>query len=280
MAQHSQYWSNTKIAEWIRGTNKPHALTSGGWKQWNREARKAHPVRYWIAEEALDWLQDFVTWPIRKLYDIKYYVNNRWVTRTHALTAHPRDIKPGTWQDIGHRFLPCLFNELVDFVEVEQAWHHCIWSDEAKTKFNVPWWAQGWFRVRTWRCAEAGLEYLGWASELRVDDTDPRSEYTTQAVAAQEIISLYHWWVDVRPLRVDPMDASGWSAWVEQRRLKNKAEDPDDDGWGLLDGNETPAERKKSHEILDLSHQIEAEQEAEDEEMMIRLIRIRQSLWT
>ena len=38
MAQHSQYWSNTKIAEWIRGTKKPHALTSKGWSQWNRES--------------------------------------------------------------------------------------------------------------------------------------------------------------------------------------------------------------------------------------------------
>jgi hypothetical protein len=33
---------------------------------------------------------------------------------------------------VGNRFLPCLFNELVDFVEIEQAWHHCVWSDEAK----------------------------------------------------------------------------------------------------------------------------------------------------
>jgi hypothetical protein len=281
MAQHSTYWSNTKFAEWIRGVEKPHALTSQGWKQWNREAKKKYPIRYWIAEDALDWLQDFVTWPIRKIYDVKYYINNRWITRTHALTAHPRDLQPGTWCDVGNRFLPCLFNELVDFVEIEQAWHHCIWSDEVKTKFAVPWWAKGWFRIRTWRSAEAGLEYLGWASELRVDENDPESEYTQQATAAQEIVSLYHWWVDIRPMRVDPMDASGWTALCEQRRLERQAADPDHDDLDWLGSHsDTAAKRAESSRVLDLSHQIEAEQEAEDEEMMIRLIRVRSALWT
>ena len=276
MAQHSTYWSNTRLANWIRGTAKPGAETGPGWRAWNREAKQAQPIRYWIAEEALDWLQDFVTWPIRKLYDIKYYVNNRWITRTHALSAHPRDIRPGSWCDVGNRFLPCLFNELVDFVEIEQAWHYVVWNSEEQKKYQTPWWAKGWFRIRTWRSAEAGMAYLGWASELRIDEKDPASEYTTQALAAQEIISLYHWWVDVRPLRADPMDASGWSAWCESRRSK---ETEDNDFFTMLD-NKTPAERAESSRILDISHQIEADYEAEDEEMMIRLIRIRQSLWT
>jgi hypothetical protein len=77
-----------------------------------------HNFRYWLAEEGLDYLQKFVMFIPDNLYAIKYYINNRWVTRSHSLTAHPRDIKPGTWHDVGNRFLPCLFNELQDFVEV------------------------------------------------------------------------------------------------------------------------------------------------------------------
>ena len=111
----STYWSNTRFAEWIRGTEKPAAETSDGWAAWNKMAAAAHPVRYWIAEEALDKLQDLVYWPYDQWHNIRYYINNRWVTRSHALTAHPRDIKPGNWCDVGNRFLPCLFNELVDF---------------------------------------------------------------------------------------------------------------------------------------------------------------------
>jgi hypothetical protein len=66
---------------------------------------------------------------------------------------------------------------------------------------------------------------------------------------------------------------------MEQRQLKRKAAASDDD-WDWLGEDDTPADRAKSTEILDLSHQIEAEQEFEDEEMMIRLIRIRRALWT
>ena len=119
MAQHRNYWSCSALADWLRGTPKPTAETSTGWRDWKKAAKFAHPVRYWMADEALDYIQDFVTWPVRKLYDIKYYINNRWVSKTHQLTAHPRNIKPGHWQDVGSRFLPCLFNELVDFVEIE-----------------------------------------------------------------------------------------------------------------------------------------------------------------
>jgi len=130
MAQRHNYWSCSKIADWIRGIEKGHAKTGRGWREWEAEGKRLHPVRYWIAEEALDAVQNFIWWPVDKIYDVKYYINNRWVTHTHCLTAHPRDIKPGRWQDVGNRFLPCLFNELVDFVEIETAWSHIAWSDK------------------------------------------------------------------------------------------------------------------------------------------------------
>lgn len=280
MAQRARYWSCSKFADWIRGIEKGDAKTSRGWREWEREGKRLHPIRYWIAEEALDAIQNFIWWPVDKLYDIKYYVNNRWVTRTHALTAHPRDIRPGQWQDVGYRILPCLFNELVDFVEVEQAWSHIAWDTEARKKYRPPFYAWGWFRWRTWRCPEAGLDYLRWASELRHDDEwDKGSEHygqpTRQALAAQEILALYDWWVNVRPQRVDPHDASGWSAHCDRLRER--------DG-GLLSGldheNETAEERAEVTRMLDESYRLEEQYEQEDEDMMIRLIRIRRSLWT
>ena len=163
---HSHYWSIGKFADWIRGTPKIECGTSEEWDTWEATAKAAHPVRWWIAEEGLDYLQTIVYYIPDKLNDFRYYINNRWVSHSHALTAHPRNIKPGAWSDVGNRFLPCLFNELVDFVEIEQAWHHCMWSDEAKTEFQVPWWRSGWLRWRTWRSPEAGMEYLKWASGL------------------------------------------------------------------------------------------------------------------
>ena len=281
MAQHSNYWSCSPFADWIRGTPKGGAKTGEGWDDWEDKAKRYHPVRYWIAEEGLDYLQDFVTWPVRKVYDAKYYVNNRWVSRTHSLTAHARDIRPGTWCDVGNRFLPCLFNELVDFVEIEQAWHHIAWDDEARKKFKAPFWSHGWFRWRTWRCPEAGLAYLDWASGLVADETWAMSpgdkgygEPTGQALRAREIKELYLWWTTVYRNRPDPYDASGFSAACEAQREANGGK------FNWSGTEKDPVLKKQTDKAHKELRRIEAAYEKEDEAMMIRLIKARDSLWT
>lgn len=274
----SRYWSCSKFADWLRGTAKPKAGTADEWDTWNDEAKAKHSFRYWLAEEGLDAIQNFIHWPTDKLYSIKYYINNRWVTKTHALTAHPRDIKPGQWQDVGYRFLPCLMNELVDFVEIETAWSHIAWSDkDAKAKYKAPFWATGWFRWRTWRCPQAGLDHLDWAmtltnAEWLEEDKKHEAVPTQQAIAAREIKELYTWWTEVYPNRPDPYDASGWSSYCEETRKLNG---------GRLFGSKTTKElKKKSDQAHKLLQKIEKQYRDEDEKMMIRLIKIRESLWT
>ena len=246
-----RYWSNSKIADWVRGIPKGGAKTGPDWHKWEKEAKATHPIRYWIVEEGFDKVQTFIRLPVDTLYNAKYYINNRFVTRTHSLTAHSRDIRPGDWCDVGNRFLPCLFNELVDFVEIEQAWFHIAWDDEAKAKYDAPFWARGWFRWRTWRCPQAGLDHLDWAIALDEEEGAP----TRQSIAAKEIKELYLWWTQTYRNRPDPMEASGWSAYCAKRREKE----------GGIFGSEDETEE---------------EQQAEDEAMMIRLIKIRQALWT
>ena len=274
----SHYWTIGKFADWVRGTPGPGALTSEGWDAWHTKAQAAHPIRYWIAEEGLDYLQKFVYYIPDKLNDIRYYINNRWVSHSHALTAHPRDIRPGNWSDVGNRFLPCMFNELVDFVEIEQAWHHCIWSDDMKTKYDVPWYRKGWLRWRTWRSAEAGMEYLRWAETLTNEEfleegEKHKAEPTSQAKAAKEIIQLYTWWTVTYRNRPDPYEASGWTAACEASRIANG-------GRLNFSGDKDPVLKKASDKAHKLLQKIEADYEKEDEEMMIRLIKIRGSLWT
>lgn len=268
------YWSCNKLADWLRGTPKLDVGTSEEWDDWRTQAKSAHPVRYWIAEEGLDLVQDFVTLPIRKIYDAKYYINNRFITRTHALTAHPQDIKPGTWQDVGNRFLPCLFNELQDFVEVELPWSHVAWDPVARKEFQAPFYATGWFRWRTWRCPEAGLAYLDWAATLTNKDfiqEGEKEELTHQAKSAKEIKELYLWWTTAYRNRPDPMDASGWTDYCARTR--------NGDGNFLFQPTDE-ATMKQRDRAIDLCNEIEQQYEQEDEEMLIRLIRIRNSLWT
>ena len=281
MAYHSNYWSCTPFADWLRGTNKLGAATAEEWDKWHTTAKIKHNFRYWLAEEALDAVQDFITWPVRKLYDIKYYINNRWVTRTHSLTAHPRDIKPGQWQDVGNRFLPCLFNELVDFVEVELAWWHIAWDDDARKQFQAPWYARGWFRWRTWRNAECGLANIEWQRNLRWtanevgEDSPEVGKLTYQAVKAQEILDLYTWWTTTYRNRLDPHDASGWNSYCEAAREANGG-----NLWLSLSEDKNPELKKMSNIAHEKLQEIEAKYEQEDEDMMIRLIKIRNSLWT
>jgi MoaA/NifB/PqqE/SkfB family radical SAM enzyme len=68
------------------------------------------------------------------------------------------------------------------------------------------------------------------------------------------------------------MEASGWSDYCQQIRQS---------GRDYLDFEDrTPEEREQSSRALDLSNEIEDKYNKEDEEMLIRLIRIRHALWT
>ena len=259
-----EYWNCTKLADKLRGTAKPPAATWKGWREWEKQAQESHPTRYWLTEKFLPKLEDFVKWPHTKFNDIRYYINNRWVSKTHALTAHPNDIKPGNWQDVGYRFLPCLFNELVDYVEIELAWNNAMWNDEIRKKYATPWWRTSFLKLRTWRCPEAGLEYLEWASKLTYDES---GELSAQALSAIEIKKLYDWWKNIYPTRPDIHDVTGWSAYCETKEH-------------LFDDEKSDEEKAQVKAILGNIQDIEKQYFDEDTEMMVRLIKIRDSLWT
>lgn len=276
----SHYWTCSKFADWLRGTPKLKWGTCDEWDDWTDNAKAYSPIRYWLADDGLRALERIFYFIPDKLYGIKYYINNRWVTKTHALTAHPRDIKPGTWHDVGGRFLPCLFNELQDFVEVELAWWQIAWAgDDEKAKYKAPFWSTGWFRWRTWRCPQAGLDNLEWQRNLRwtkeecKEDSPHVGQLTPQAIKAQEILDLYKWWTEVYRNRPDPYEASGWSAYCEASREANG-------GRIRLATDKTPALKKMSNKAHKLLRKIEADYEKEDEAMMIRLIKVRHGLWT
>lgn len=152
-------------------------------------------------------------------------------------------------------------------------------EEDERKKYNMPWYGAGWFRLRTWRCPQAGLDHLDWETTLIWDESSgcgPDYEFygqsTHQANNAQVISELYHWWKFVRPVRPDPYDESGWSEICDRRRENGKL---------LWSGeDETPEEEKESKKSLDLLHKIEEEYESEDTEMLSKLIKIRKSLWT
>jgi hypothetical protein len=277
MAFRSRYWSCSKFADWLRGTKKLYAGTGKEWDEWDEKAKAAHSFRYWLAEEGLDKIQTVIMWPIDQLYNIKYWINNRFVTKTHALTSN---LKKGQWHELDTRIMHCLFDELVNHVEIELAASNFRWDEEARNKYKTPFWAIGWFRWRSYRNVEAAMDYLEWASNLRwsedeVGEDDPAvGKLTYQAEGAREIRELYLWWKNVYPNRPDPMDVSGWSEFCDRRR--------EDREGGVLSWLEdkTPEEAEESRQILDRCRELEEQYDNEDTEMLIRLIKVRQRLWT
>jgi hypothetical protein len=276
-----EYWSNSKLADWIRGTDKPGALELGAWDTWEQQAQQARPVRYWLAETVLDTAEDAVRWPAEQINSLRYWLNNRFVARTHALTSS--SLKPGAWHEFDTRILHCVFDELVNFVQVEKAWMQVCWGDEAtRKKYALPFWRKHWWTrwFREWRCPQAGLDQLAWEMSLvwtedQVGaDSELLGQRTDQAERAKEIYELYFWWTVVRPARPDPYEASGWTAYCEASREATG-------GKLRFDGRNDSAELKKlsksAHKKLD---QMEADYEKEDTKMLINLIQIRRSLWT
>jgi hypothetical protein len=86
---------------------------------------------------------------------------------------------------------------------------------------------------------------------------------------------LYRWWKEVYPNRPDAHDASGWSRYCELKRKEHG-----ENGLSFMKESKDPELRALGDAALIKSHEIEQAYDAEDEEMMIRLIKIRNGLWT
>lgn len=247
MVTRIHYWNCSKFADFVRGSKKPQALEWKEWDSWHKEAKRKHPIRYWIAENFLKKMQNLCCFPSDLINKIIYYYENRFISKTHCLKT---GLKPGKYYELDQRILYGLFNELVEFVESEAAWMNHICSKKKKYKFKKG------------KCPEAGIDYFKWASRLKQE-----GKPTQQAISARKILKLYNWWKK-RPERPDPSEASGWSDHCE-----SKKSDSDE----ILFGGKASSDSKK---ILEKLQRIEDKYEKEDEKMLIELIKIRLSLWT
>jgi hypothetical protein len=157
---------------------------------------------------------------------------------------------------------------LVDYVEVEKAWHNFIWGDIYKMS-----WCQKhmplYNKFIPFRRPDLGMAHLDW--EVTLDDpTIPSQDQSPQqAKDAREQRELYLWWTKIRPMRKE----------LEPPRYSNQG--LDDILAPLDDDFDHDAEDYKKHlEICGRNSVMAREWEKEDEEMLLRLIKIRKSMWT
>lgn len=260
------YWYEELVQKWEKYLypDRPDAAQMHEWDDYTTK-QKTTPVRYFFADTLPDWIEEYVFYPVHKIDDLMWFIRYRYSPK-YSYFKIDTGLKPG-YHDTDARMLHGMFSLVVDHVECERAWQQRLWNRPPHgTEKPV-----GFFERFNLRDPEAGLRYLAWECTLDSDDFDEIDQSPSQAANAREILELYHWF-KARPDRPDPMDASGWSAHCDQMRDEEK---------GVFNRrNETPEQQAEVKVILDEFHRIEIEQAQEDEQMLIRLVKIRQSLWT
>jgi len=255
---------------WMR-MKRPNALSAEGWGNWDALAKKTHPIRFYLSETVRPFFSRIRYRTFTNPYDwFRYRTFNRY---HHVSTG----LDPG-WRDVDAQMLSTNFTMLVDFIEIEKA--SCmLWTEGEKNTRR--WWQKGPFD--NWRDANLGVKHLLWEMKLsrteeyglKEGDSD-YGEPTRQAMSAKEQYELYVWWKEYRPLREDPMDASGLGAWYDEHRAE---------GDGIIAMMNANREARKGNEelhktMMDLHTKIEEDHDTEDLNMLIRLMTIRQSLWS
>jgi hypothetical protein len=245
-----RHWNCSKFADLIRGQKKPYALEWGQWDEWYKEQKRIRPWRFWLSDTVLPKIQNIVYFPYDVYSTVKTYVRNRYIDKIHYLKT---GLKPGRYYDLDTRILHGLFNELVDFVEIELA-HLSLWDTNKKYKFQKG------------RCVEAAHDYFDWVTNLKYDkdyglseDDEKYGKLTDQAKNYRKIKKLYEWWKNIRPNRKHPYDNPS---------LGDIAEICD---------NKKYSKKKK---VYLKAYQLEQEQENEDTKMLLELIKLRKNLWT
>ena len=238
--------------------NPPGALTSNGWRSFDIEFRVKAPIRYWFHR---DFKRIFV-YPIKWKYEEIYlWIRYRTTDRYHIVKT---GLPPG-YDNLDKIMLHTNFNLLKDFVEIDLAYGEYWSNDTPKTWFekHMPFYSV----FVTFRKPELGIKHLEWASKLDDPSLPPHEQSPGHAIAARETLALYKWWVEDRPNRKS----------VEIRH-------PVDSNTNLMDifkpAVRLTPEYKRYRSDLAKSDKQEARWEKEDDKMLIRLMKIRQTLWT
>lgn len=207
-----------------------------------------------------DFIENYINFP---LYMLKTYLKDieRWIAHRTYDKCHvvKTDLKPG-YYDIDTRMLHSNFTLLVDFVEIDKASLQYFFTSHERTKkfgsrvnFN---------NLTKAQKKELGLQYLDW--EI---NTDEPFFPEIQRDSAKETKELYLWWTDVRPSRIDPYD-----------KYKEELNKFGESIYKLTVKDIKKA--KKVNAIFKKIGKLEEQYDKEDETMLIRLMKVRRSLWT
>lgn len=274
----TDYLNNSKFFNWVRskvfGIDKPYALGWDEWTEWDDNTKKSQPVAWFFTETVPGVLDKWIEIPHKLVNAPQNYISNVKYG-THGLFS--KSLTRGKWYELDYRMLHSNFDALVDFVEIELA-HQRLYDNESKAKHGIKWYhtAPLFKLFVNDRFPAAGIDYLQWEMSLTEDGGGLP---TQQAIKANEIMTLYVWWTVIRKQRAENGGASkisGFDAFVNDMTKKYSATP----FFGHSRKYMTAQERDKYEELQTTTFNLEREWDEEENEMLIRLIKIRRMLWT
>jgi len=226
-----------------KGVDSDVARSSNDWHEFREYHKEHNPIRYFINND----FEAIFIWPwsmrLRRLTD---WVRYRTTRRYHVIKT---GMEPG-YSDVSEKMLHVNFNMLKDFIEVEKAY---MWTWHNKDS------------------EQPGVSHLVWEMGLDADN----KFHNQQSANAREQYELYDWWTNQRPYRED----DALEEWEAYHTLKKDIYGDDANNF-FRDDLDTPELEKLQKKWLTKSSKIEKHNLKEDEKNLIRLIKIRNSLWT
>lgn len=226
----------------------PDANCSMNWSKWelyDERIKSSFPIRWFISETLPNFYRRKI---VNRWHKTRNWVRYRTTDRYHVVKL---EIKPG-YTDPCNRLLEANFQILKDFVEIELASMQlaCDSPSKSDTRLGVLDHFKDIFnkaRRKNIRNPEAGLRYLNW----EIEESGGR-----QAVNAAEKKALYLWWTIDRPNRFKLYEDPhlGWS---RQGDVLVKGDNAD----------------------YQMIHSLEDFYIKQDQEMLLRLVKIYSSLW-
>lgn len=233
-----------------KGNGADKARSSNDWDTWKKEMKEKYPIRYFLNQDFEATFIWPITMPLQRAID---WVQYRTTKRYHIVST---GMKPG-YSDVVEKMLHVNFNMLKDFVEKEKAQMFNVFGANDVYKHNDK---------------NAGIAYLVW--EMGLEDDESWAGNKVQAKNAREQYDLYNWWTNERPFRVESFDTPEHVTYWE---LRNKI-------YGkeclFCADKDTPELKELQKAAYDLGDKLDKQYSEEDEAMLIRLIKIRASLWT
>ena len=240
---------------WKRlGVVDPETLES--WNdvlEWEKATKSKHPIAFFVFE-ALPEKIILYTEKVKSIFDkSRRWIRVRFFDRLHLIDTR---LDPG-FHGPRTRVLHGVFSVLVDAVEIDLARRSA-----AEGASKQPWWSTGKLRFKSHRNPQAGVARLRKMMSSKSRSSSLISFFGSDDIT-QELWILYHWWTMIRINRPDPDAASGWSEFVDRI------------GFNMIVHDDLSEEsRKESAELIQLSRKIETDYHKEDDEMLLRAVRV------